>query len=125
MKINVGPEARILGTKKVSSTGTVAGLGEFSGKDVLIVVPTRTPRYVPSVEDVATEVRSQVVKQGRIALKEFRGFRQKHLKSRVPGAQKLLQVAPRGARPAILKADAWVRASAARIEKRAERLLSN
>lgn len=125
MKINVGPKARVVGTKKVTPQGTVAGLREFAGRDVLIVVPSQVPRYGVTAADLLEHARDRAVKGGRRALREFQAFRGRHLRTQVTGTQEILRLAPVKARPAIRKADAWVRASAARVEKRAEELLRN
>lgn len=125
MKINVGSQARVVGTKKVNAQGSVAGLREFAGQDVLIVVPSETPRYSTTATDLLEQARSRAVTTGRMALKEFQSFRQRHLRTQVTGTARVLEVAPPKARPVIRKADAWVRASAAKIERRAEQLLRN
>lgn len=125
MKINIGPQARIVGTKKVGPRGTVAGLSEFAGRDVLIVVPTQAPRYTPTASDVLVQVRSTAAKQGRELLKEYRSFRQRYFKKAVPGTGKLLEVSPAALRPRIRQADAWVRQRAQRFEERADKLLKN
>ncbi len=125
MKIDVGTQARVVGTKKVSPKGTVAGLAEFAGRDVLVVVPSQTPRYVTTASDLLTQARTEVRRQGKAALKGYRTLRLRYLRQQTPVAGRLLGVSPERARPTIKKADAWVRASAERLEKGAERLLAN
>ena len=61
---------------------------------------------------------------GRIALREYKGFRERHLKVHVPGALQLLEVAPANLRPAVRAADAWVRDAALQLERGASRLLA-
>lgn len=124
MKINVGPEARVVGNKRVQPNGTVGGLRELAGREVFIVVPTTTPRVSPTGADVVHEVREELVKNGQRALREFRALRRRYLAHEVPGTRRLVGAAPAELRPAIRKADRWVRATAERLERAAGRWLS-
>lgn len=125
VKINVGSEARVVGTKRVTPQGVVVGLREFAGKDVLIVVPSAMPRYSNTPADLASRARRRAREAGRKALREYHEFRERHLASRVPGSAVLLAWAPASIRPRIRRADAWVRTSAKHLERRAEALLAN
>jgi hypothetical protein len=125
MNINVGSEARVVGTKRVSPQGSVAGLREWAGQDVLVVVPSRTPRFSRTPDDLLAWASKRAREAGRRALAEYHAFREEHLRSSVPGSDILLSWAPARTRPGIRRADAWVRASAQRIERRAEALLRN
>lgn len=124
MKINVGPEARIVGMKRVSPAGTVKGLQTVAGRDVFIVVPTGTPRVQPTTQDLLAQLRSEVRRGGKRALKEVRTLRRRHLRTHVPGTPNLLEVAPSELHPTIRKADSWVRAKAERLERRLGRWLA-
>lgn len=125
MKINVGPRARIVGTKRVSSEGAVRGLSEFEGREVLIVVPSRTPQTSPTMEDYWIELRRLAETQGRKALQEYKQLRKRYGKTRLPLTKDLLAVAPPSLHPSIKKADVWLRAQAEALERRADRLLRN
>lgn len=125
MKINVGSQAEVLGTKKISPQGTVAGLKSHAGKDVLLVVPSQRPRFVQSLDDLVEATRKTARQQGQAALKSYSGFRRRHLNRRMTGTDKILGIAPEPVHPYVTKADAWVRASALTLEKKAKRLLRN
>jgi hypothetical protein len=39
MKLEIGPDGKIIGTRRVSPNGQVSGLSEFSGREVLVILP--------------------------------------------------------------------------------------
>lgn len=39
MKLDIGPDGKIIGTRRVSPNGQVSGLTEFSGREVLVILP--------------------------------------------------------------------------------------
>jgi hypothetical protein len=123
MKINVGPQARIVGTKKVNSQGTIGGLREFAGREVLIVLPSRTPTYTATPADLLARARAAAQSQGMALVAGLQAVRRDGLQRRLP--RRLVQVVPRRVQPTVRRADAWVRARAADLEKRARGLLQN
>jgi len=39
MRIDIGPGGKIIGTRRVSPNGQVSGLSDFSGQEVLVILP--------------------------------------------------------------------------------------
>ncbi|MFZ0830887.1 MAG: hypothetical protein WCB18_01870 [Thermoplasmata archaeon] len=39
MRLDIGPDGKIIGTRRVSPNGQVSGLSEFSGREVLVILP--------------------------------------------------------------------------------------
>ncbi|MGA7923746.1 MAG: hypothetical protein WCA77_07205 [Thermoplasmata archaeon] len=48
MRIEIGPDGKIIGTRRVSPNGQVSGLTEYSGREVLVILAgTSSPDSVP------------------------------------------------------------------------------
>jgi hypothetical protein len=64
MRIDIGPGGKIVGTRRVSPNGQVSGLSEFSGQEVLVILPggteSETASPWASPEAVARVVEAQV-----------------------------------------------------------------
>ncbi|MCI4347124.1 MAG: hypothetical protein L3J97_00705 [Thermoplasmata archaeon] len=39
MRLDIGPDGKIIGTRRVSPNGQVSGLSEFTGREVLVILP--------------------------------------------------------------------------------------
>ena len=108
--------------KKVNEAGNVTGLKPMAGKKVLVLRMPEAPAFDQAM-GMLHDLKAQARVQGRIAVKELHRLRERHLRHEVPGARRLMEALPPEARPAVRKADAWIRANALKLEKRAERLL--
>jgi hypothetical protein len=42
MQLEIGPDGKIIGTRRVSPNGQVSGLTEYSGREVLVILPGRS-----------------------------------------------------------------------------------
>ncbi|MGA8276219.1 MAG: hypothetical protein WB789_06065 [Thermoplasmata archaeon] len=64
MKLEIGPDGKIIGTRRVSPNGQVSGLTEFAGHEVLVILPgSAHPDSSPgwgSPEAVAQAVEEQM-----------------------------------------------------------------
>lgn len=118
MNINVGPKARIVGTRRVSKSGQLGGLDIVAGREVFIVAPTRTPRVLPSVDDYVADARKLLKTEAKRAVAGVRELRKKLEKSLPPASSFLANVAPPRAKQPIRRAEAWIRATGRRLEKR-------
>lgn len=72
MRIDIGPEGRIVGTKRVSTSGAVAGLSTYAGKDVLIVMPDGRPVFRFSARDYVHGWQKFAQKGAKRVVKELR-----------------------------------------------------
>jgi hypothetical protein len=43
MRLEIGPDGKIIGTRRVSPNGQVSGLTEFAGREVLVILPGASP----------------------------------------------------------------------------------
>lgn len=71
MKIEIGPDGKIIGTKRVSRNGQVSGLTEYAGKEVLIVLPGESAGATYGPEDVIPGVKNTLEEQMRVTLDEY------------------------------------------------------
>lgn len=79
MKIDIGTEGKILGTKRVSPNGQVSGLSEFAGEEVLIIYPgPREPRIKMEAKDYLHEVEKAVHQQMKSAFGQYKGLKTKY-----------------------------------------------
>jgi len=64
MRLEIGPDGKIIGTRRVSPNGQVSGLTEFSGREVLVILPgagyTDSPPAWGSPESIAQAVEEQM-----------------------------------------------------------------
>ncbi|MGB0652746.1 MAG: hypothetical protein ACPGQL_06050 [Thermoplasmatota archaeon] len=76
MKIDIGSEGKILGTKRVSPNGQVSGLSEYAGEEVLIIYPgPREPRIQMEAKDYVHEVEKAVHNQMRQAFGQYQDLK--------------------------------------------------
>ena len=79
MKIDIGTEGKILGTKRVSPNGQVSGLSEYAGEEVLIIYPgPREPRIRMEAKDYVHEVEKAVQNQMKTAFGQYQGLKEKY-----------------------------------------------
>lgn len=79
MKIDIGTEGKILGTKRVSPNGQVSGLSEYAGEEVLIIYPgPREPRIKMEAKDYVHEVEKAVANQMKAAFGQYKGLKSKY-----------------------------------------------
>lgn len=64
MRLDIGGDGKIIGTRRVSPNGQVSGLSEFAGREVLVILPgsseSSTPSAWPNVEEVTRLVNEQI-----------------------------------------------------------------
>lgn len=64
MRLDLGSDGKIIGTRRVSPNGQVSGLSEFAGREILVILPgtadsTSLPNF-PSPEDITQLVGTQI-----------------------------------------------------------------
>lgn len=64
MRLDLGPDGKIIGTRRVSPNGQVSGLSEFSGREVLVILPgtSDSPSSMawPNPDEVVRLVNEQI-----------------------------------------------------------------
>jgi hypothetical protein len=117
MKIDIGPNGKILGTKRVSSNGQISGFTEYAGLDVLVILPgSETPVIRRGARDVVAEVETVVQEQMRLAFREYESFKHK-FPTPEQAAEKFLELTnPRRLTGIVEKADQWIKDQVATVE---------
>lgn len=77
MRIDLRPQGKVVGTRKVSENGQVHGLSEHAGKEVLILVPNGRPIVRNTVADYVHEWQRIAQRNTKRAVKEWEAFQKK------------------------------------------------
>lgn len=70
MRIEIGPEGQVIGTKRVNTNGQIGGLKSFAGQDLLVVQPGSRAEYTFTVRDRLHQARVLVAEQARATREE-------------------------------------------------------
>jgi hypothetical protein len=117
MKIDIGAEGKILGTKRVSPNGQVSGLSEYAGEEVLIVYPgPREPRIKMETKDYLHEVEKSVQNQMKQAFRQYRALKDKYHDETDAARQFLQEKSPKQFKGLVETVDAWVTAQVGKAE---------
>ena len=126
MKIDIGSEGKILGTKRVSPNGQVSGLSEYAGEEVLVVYPgPREPRVRLGAEDYLHEVEKAVNNQMRTAFRQYKGLKGKYKDEAAATADFIKAKSPRSWEGLIDSVDDWVKSQVGKAERAVERRLGD
>jgi hypothetical protein len=72
MQLEIGPDGKIIGTRRVSPNGQVSGLTEYSGREVLVILPGRSATGAAHPWFSEEEVTRLVNEQIRRAYDQYR-----------------------------------------------------
>lgn len=124
MKIDIGSEGKILGTKRVSPNGQVSGLSEYAGEEVLIIYPGPSePRIRLEAKDYVHEVEKAVHNQMRQAFRQYKDLKDKYKDEAEASREFLRARSPKSFKGLVETVDDWVAGQVNRAEKKvAERL---
>ena len=124
MKIDIGTEGKILGTKRVSPNGQVSGLSEYAGEEVLIVYPgPREPRIKMEAKDYVHEVEKAVQNQMKTAFRQYKALKSKYKDEAEATREFIRTKSPQSFQGLIDNVDSWVKGQVGKAEKKvAERL---
>jgi len=118
MKIDIGTEGKILGTKRVSPNGQVSGLSEYAGEEVLIIYPgPREPRVRMDAKDYLKEVERAVQAQMRHAFTRYRGLKDRYRDEAEATRAFLKAKSPKSFQGLVENVDEWVEAQVKRAEE--------
>jgi hypothetical protein len=109
MKIDIGTEGKILGTKRVSPNGQVSGLSEYAGEEVLIIYPgAREPRIRMEAKDYVHEVEKAVSNQMKAAFGQYQGLKKRYKDEREATRAFIKEKSPKTFQGLIESVDGWV-----------------
>lgn len=110
MKIDIGPDGKILGTKRVSANGQVSGFTEYAGAEVLVILPGGTmPIVRRSARDLWDEAEKLVEERMKLAFQEYQNLRRRFPTPRDAAKSFLNSTPSRNLRGLVERADAWLR----------------
>ena len=119
MKIDIGTEGKILGTKRVSPNGQVSGLSEYAGEEVLIIYPgPREPRIRMEAKDYMKEVERAVQTRMRTAFKQYQSLKTKYHDEATATREYLKAKSPRSVQGLVENVDEWVARQVGKAEKK-------
>lgn len=124
MKIDIGSEGKILGTKRVSPNGQVSGLSEYAGEEVLIIYPgPREPRVQLGAEDYLHEVEKAVEGQMRSAFRQYKVLKDRYKDEAAATAAFIKARSPSSWEGLIDNVDDWVKTQVGKAERAVGRRL--
>lgn len=126
MKIDIGAEGKILGTKRVSPNGQVSGLSEYAGEEVLIIYPgPREPRIRMEARDYLHEVEKAVQAQMRTAFTQYKGLKRRYEDEAEATRAFIREKSPKTFQGLVESVDGWVAAQVKKAEKQVARRLGD
>jgi hypothetical protein len=126
MKIDIGTEGKILGTKRVSPNGQVSGLSEYAGEEVLIVYPGPTePRIKMETKDYVHEVEKAVHNQMKIAFKQYQSLKGKYSDEGEAARDFIKAKSPKQFKGLVETVDTWVASQVGKAEGAVAKRLSD
>lgn len=124
MKIDIGTEGKILGTKRVSPNGQVSGLSEYAGEEVLIIYPgPREPRIRMEAKDYVHEVEKAVHNQMKSAFQQYRGLKTRYKDETEATRAYIKERSPKSFHGLIENVDNWVGGQVKKAEKKVAKRL--
>ncbi len=124
MKIDIGREGKILGTKRVSPNGQVSGLSEYAGEEVLIIYPgPREPRIRMEAKDYVHEVEKAVAAQMRNAFRQYKGLKTRYADEAEATREFLKSKSPKPLDGIVENVDEWVASQLGKAEKKVAKKL--
>lgn len=129
MKIDIGTDGKILGTKRVSPNGQVSGFSEYAGREVLVILPgDSTPIVRRDVSDVLAEAhdvwgeaQDLVREQMKLAFRQYKDLKRRFATPE-QATQVFLSLRPADTiRGLVDKADQWIKEQANALDARVQR----
>lgn len=126
MKIDIGTEGKILGTKRVSPNGQVSGLSEYAGEEVLVIYPgPREPRIRMEAKDYVHEVEKAVHNQMKSAFGQYQGLKEKYKDEAEATRAFIRDKSPKTFKGLVETVDGWVGSQVKRAESKVAKKLGD
>lgn len=110
MKIDIGPDGKILGTKRVSANGQVSGFTEYAGAEVLVILPGgKMPVIRKSARDLWAEAEQLVEERMKLAFNEYQNLRRRFPTPKDAAKSFLDSTPTKSLRGLVERADTWLR----------------
>ena len=119
MKIDIGADGKILGTKRVSANGQISGFTEYAGAEVLVILPGgELPIVRRDARDVLDEMEKIGEERMKLAFQEYKNLRQRFASPQKAAESFLRTVSPSNLRGVVERTDQWLREQASAVERR-------
>lgn len=117
MKIDIGADGKILGTKRVSPNGQVSGLSEYAGEEVLIIYPgPREPRIKMETRDYLHEMEKAVNSQMKHAFRQYKALKGRYSDEAEASREFIKAKSPKSFKNLVETVDDWVAGQVNRAE---------
>ena len=126
LKIDIGPEGKILGTKRVSANGQISGFTEYAGAEVLVVLPGGSQPIVRrDARDVLDEMEKLVEERMKLAFQEYKNLRRRFPTPREAARSFMESTQAKNLKGLVDKTDLWLRQQVNSLEARVEQSLTD
>ena len=126
MKIDIGSDGKIVGTKRVSPNGQVSGLSEYAGEEVLVIYPGPSgPRVRMDAKDYAREMEHAVQQQMSAAFRHYQGLKDRYRDEREATRRFIRDKSPKGFQGLFEQVDDWVSSQLEAAEDRVAKRLGD
>jgi ElaB/YqjD/DUF883 family membrane-anchored ribosome-binding protein len=125
VKIDIGPDGKILGTKRVSTNGQISGFTEYAGAEVLVVLPGGSQPIVRrDARDVLDEVEKIVEERMKLAFQEYKNLRRRFPTPREAAKSFMATAQAKNLKGVVDRTDQWLRQQVSALEARVEHSLT-
>lgn len=119
MKIDIGADGKILGTKRVSANGQISGFTEYAGAELLVILPGGSiPIVRRDAKDFLEDVEKLVEARMQLAFQEYKSLRRRFSSPRQAAKQFVQSLATPDIKGIVKRADAWLREQAEDVSER-------
>lgn len=121
MKIDIGPDGKILGTKRVSANGQISGFTEFAGAEVLVILPGgNIPVVRRDAKDFLEDVEKLIEARMQLAFQEYKSLRRRFSSPRQAAQQFVSSLPTPNIKGIVQRADAWLREQADEVSEKVQ-----
>jgi hypothetical protein len=122
MKIDIG-NGKILGTKKVSANGQISGFTEYSGREVLVVLPEGEPTVRLDAKEYMREMQTATLEHMKLAFEQYKDLKRKFSTPEKATREFLDKYTPQTFKGLFDSVDDWAKDQVGRAEAKVERAL--
>ncbi|MHB8584371.1 MAG: hypothetical protein ACYDDF_00830 [Thermoplasmatota archaeon] len=122
MKIDIG-NGKILGTKKVSANGQISGFTEFSGREVLVVLPEGEPSVRLDAKEYMREMQTATLEHMKLAFEQYKDLKKKFNTPEKATREFMEKYAPQTFKGLFEQVDEWAKDQVGKAEQKVERAL--
>ncbi|HLE97202.1 MAG TPA: hypothetical protein VI997_07520 [Candidatus Thermoplasmatota archaeon] len=122
MKIDIG-NGKILGTKRVSANGQISGFTEYSGREVLVVLPEGEPTVRLDAKEYAREMQAAANEHMKLAFTQYKELKRRFETPERATKEFLDRHGPKSFQGLYTKVDSWAKEQIQRAETKVERAL--